>query len=159
MTLYDINNKILEILEKGISINEETGEFFDFEDLEQLELNKTEKIENIALFIKNLTILDEGLKREIKVLQERKKSNEKKIERLKEYLSSFLTDKLETPKVKLSFRKSEKLMIEDEESIPAEFWKTRITETIDKIELKKAIKKGLKLKNVAIVEQRNLQIK
>ena len=47
-TLYEINQDILDCIDL------ETGEVFDLDKLQNLQMEKNEKIENIALLIKNL---------------------------------------------------------------------------------------------------------
>ena len=53
MTLYEIQDNIRQAIEQGF--NEETGEIFDASDLEALQIQRDEKIESIALYIKDLT--------------------------------------------------------------------------------------------------------
>ena len=48
MTLYEIDDAILNC------IDEETGEIIDAEQLDKLYMEKEEKLENIALWIKDL---------------------------------------------------------------------------------------------------------
>ena len=59
MNLYEIENEILKC------VDEETGEIFDVEKFEALELARDVKIENICLWIKNLKAEAEALKLEI----------------------------------------------------------------------------------------------
>ena len=53
MTLWEINDNIRKAIEQGF--DEETGEIFDASDLEALQIQRDEKIESIALYIKDLT--------------------------------------------------------------------------------------------------------
>ena len=76
-----------------------------------------------------------------------------------QYLTTALAgEKFETTKVRLSFRKSESLEISEGADIPAEYLKQKDPD-IDKVELKKAVKAGLVLDGVQLVEKQNLQIK
>jgi hypothetical protein len=163
MNLYQINQEIESL------INEETGEITDLEKLQQLNIDKDVKIENIALFIKNLEAETMALDSEIKNLQERKSSKNKKVDSLKKYLSTFMQSenktKFETPKVKLDFRKSTALKIEDEEvlmlhleaKIP-ELLKTKVTKSVDKKGLKEFLKTE-EINGCYLEEKQNLQIK
>ena len=56
MNIYEINKAIEDILEDGFSVDEETGEIlFDESALNALNAEISEKIENVACYIKNLT--------------------------------------------------------------------------------------------------------
>lgn len=55
MSLYEISNDLVTVINGGMVVNEETGEItFDSENLEELELAFNDKVESVALFIKNL---------------------------------------------------------------------------------------------------------
>ena len=60
---------------------------------------------------------------------------------------------------KISFRKSESIEITDEESIDKQFIKEKISTTIDKTAIKKAIKDWLEVKGAELKTNNNLQIK
>ena len=94
--LYDINAEILKC------VDWETGELIDADKLSELEMQYSDKVENIALWIKNLAADAEALSNEIKNLQGRKKACENKIDSLKKYLSNNVFDSFETSKVKIS---------------------------------------------------------
>ena len=54
MNIYEINKAIEDILEDGFSVDEETGEIlFDESNLNALDAEISEKIENVACYIKN----------------------------------------------------------------------------------------------------------
>lgn len=165
MNLYDIEKTLNEFMENGFEkyVDTETGEFDEqgFNDeLGQLELAKDEKIENIGLFIKNLTTDIADLKAEEKALAERRKAKENKAEYLKNVLSVSLGgNKFETAKIALTFRKSEQVKIVDEEKLPKDFLKEKVTVSADKTAIKKAIKAGQAVVGAELVEIQNLQIK
>ena len=79
------------------------------------ELN--EKAENIALVIKNLRAEAEAIKAEEVKLKERREAKEREAERIKFYLSRCMQTadirKLETPTVRISFRRTESVEIEE----------------------------------------------
>ena len=66
---------------------------------------------------------------------------------------------METDLNKLSFRKSESVSIFDEEAIPSEYKKEVVSVSIDKTEIKKAIKEWKEIPGATITEKQNLQIK
>ena len=165
MNLYEIDKKINEFMTNGFEkfVDPETGEFDEqgFNDeLEGLEIAKNEKIENIGLFIKNLTTDVADLKAEEKALAERRKTKENKIDFLKSILSGALCgEKFETAKIALSFRKSEQVQISDIDNLPKEFLTQKVTISPNKTEIKKAIKDGQNVAGAEIVTVQNLQIK
>lgn len=106
MTLYEIDNAIYALIDK------ETGEIKDFDAFEQLQMERDDKIENVALWVKDLSAEVEALKAEKKRLDDRQKAAERKIESLKKYLTYALNGEgFNRPRVSISFRKSEKTEI------------------------------------------------
>lgn len=153
MNLYEIDERILDC------VDVETGEIFDIDKFEELSIEREVKIENICLWIKNLTAEAEAIKAEKLNLEARQKAKTNKIDSLKKYISTYLEgSKFETSRVKVSFRKSESLEYEDIYKIPEEYLKYKEPE-VNKTELKNALKKGLKVEGVSIVEKQNIQIK
>ena len=71
----------------------------------------------------------------------------------------FGIDEINTPTLKLSFRKSEAIEILDEDEIAVEFIKVKETKTVDKTKLKAAIKEGRPVAGAKLVINQNLQIK
>lgn len=165
MNLYEIDKIINDFMTNGFEkfVDPETGEFDEqgFNDeLISLEMAKNEKIENIGLFIKNLTTDVADLKTEEKALAERRKTKENKIDFLKSILSGALGgEKFETAKIALSFRKSEQVQISDVDNLPKEFLTEKITISPDKTAIKKAIKGGQDVAGAELVTVQNLQIK
>lgn len=160
MTLYEINDSIQQL------IDPETGEILDFEAFQDLQLAMTDKMENIALWIKDLAAEENALGAEISALTERKRATKNKIERLKDYLAKFLSDsggKFSTPKVALSFRKSLKVnvtpdFLEWAEKEGEVYLRYKAPE-IDLTEVKKALQSGVPLPFAELEERQNLQIK
>lgn len=153
MNLYEIDSAILDCMDL------ETGEVFDVDRFEELNLERTVKIENICLWIKNLKAEIEALKAEKDAFAKRQKSAENKMESLKQYISGYLEGTAyESAKVKVSFRKSETLDIMEGAIIPDEYLRFKEPD-IDKVELKKALKSGVQIPGVSIVENQNIQIK
>lgn len=160
MTLYEINQKIEAAIMNAV--DEETGEITeDFAMLDELQLEREQKIENSGLYIKNLTAEIESLKAEEKALSERRKAKEKKAEWLKSYLAYSLAGaKFETPKLALSFRKSVVVVdVADVDKLPEEFKRVKTTIDADKVALKEALKGGAVIDGATLVEKQNLQIK
>lgn len=137
----------------------ETGEIIDIEKLDQLQMDRDVKIENTALFIKNLLSDADQIREEEKKLAERRKVCENKANSLKAYLSRYLSgEKFKTPRVSISYRKSESVDIKDISSIPGDYLKIKDPEP-DKTAIKAAIKAGKIVDGVEIVVNQNIQIR
>ena len=150
MNLYEINDKLVTTVELGIDTD--TGEILEGQllddEINQLSMALDEKMENIACYVKNLTSDIEALKTEEDNLKKRRKSKENQIEYLKRYLSNFMQlndiPKFETPKCKVSFRKSVSTEVIDQNKIPKGLIKIKTEETIDKLGLKQFLQNNTK---------------
>lgn len=152
-SLYDIDTRLYSLLD------EETGEITDIEAFEKIQLERDEKIENIALWVKNLKADAEALKAEKLAFAERQKSVEKKIDSLKRLLSDALSGQaFKTARVALSFRKSLEVQIDDIEEISDKYLRYKAPEP-DKTAIKAAINEGKEVAGARLVSKVNLQIK
>lgn len=147
MNLYQISNDLLSVLNGGLIFDEETGEIiFDEDNLDELMIKYEDKLEGCGLYIKNELAEIEAMKAEEKRLAERRRIKENKVERLKRYMLDSMdktsTDKLETPRIAISKRKSSKLIVDNINLIPDIFITEESTIDIDKIAIKKALKDG-----------------
>ena len=153
MKLYEINEQILNC------VDAETGEVIDPEKLNELQIAKDEKLENLALWYKDLLAEANALKDEKEAFAAREKVAKNKAESIKNYLSYILNgDNFKTTKCVLSFRKSEKGIVDDIYSIPESFLKYAEPKA-DLTEIKKAIKNGEEIKGAHLEETQNIQIK
>ena len=101
----------------------------------------------------------EAIKAEEKALAQRRKVRENKANGLTKYLGSYLAGrKFSTPKVAISYRKSEAVEVAEGASVPDEFLVEQAPK-IDKVGLKKALKGGAVIDGVSLVERQNIQIK
>ena len=109
MTIYEIDEKILNCIDL------ETGEIIDIDKLNELQLERDAKIENVACWIKELKAEAEAIKAEKLALAERQKVAENKAESLKKWLAYALQgEKFKTAKCSVSFRKTESVEVTDE---------------------------------------------
>lgn len=153
MNLYEIDSAIMDCVDM------ETGEIIDMEALEDLQMKRDQKIENIGCWIKNLLADAKALKEEKDNLAARQKAAENKAASLKAFLSSYLNgEKFKTAKVAISYRKSDSVDIAEGAVIPEEYLKYS-DPTPDKIGLKAALKAGEKFPGISIVTSSNIQIK
>ena len=152
MNLYEINEAIRSC------VDQETGEIIVPEMLDALEMEKSDKVENIALWIKDLNAEAAAIKAEKDNLARRQKSCENKAASLKQYLTQSLGgQKFKTARVVISWRKSSAVEIMDESKIPAEFH-IHQPDKIDKSGLKNALKSG-EVDGAKLVEHNNMIIK
>ena len=140
------NLKCEEFLEANGILPEEV-EGFEKEIKEQIKSYQEEVKEYINYKLKerqDLLIPIPGYDEEIKRLTDLKKEKQNKAEKIENWidylLKAFQIEKMETDLNKLSFRKSESVSIFDEEAIPSEYKKEVVSVSIDKTEIKKAIK-------------------
>lgn len=85
--LYDL---VREIEDFEFEIDEETGEILNAEDLDNLELEKNEKIEQLCLWIKNLKSDASAYKAEKDSFAKKQKAAENKAESIKNYIAYIL---------------------------------------------------------------------
>lgn len=164
MKLYEISRTIEDVLDSGMVVDEETGEIlFDKYNLEELEMALDEKMENVALYVKNLRAGIKSLKDEETALKARRKSAEHKLEWLEDYLKTFLLNayngEFETSKVALSTRKSKACVVDNENKVPYEYFKVVQDRQVDKVKLTEALKTGAKIPGAHLEERENLQVR
>ena len=161
-SLYEIDQAVLSVLDTGLVFDEETGEvLFDEDNFAQLEGERNAKLEAVAIYVKSLDAEAAAMKAEESALRKRREVRERKAERLRKYVADSMTlfgdSKLETPRVALSFRKSEAVEITDANALRPDFWK--YTAAVDKSAIKKAIKAGEIVEGAEVVTRQNLQIR
>ena len=113
-TLYQLDEALEAVISGGFVVDEETGEvLFDCENLDALREQRNATLEAVALFVKNLDAEAAAIRSEVAALTARQKAAERKAERLRDYLTrSMLTgaegalERLETPRVRVTFRRS-----------------------------------------------------
>ena len=156
MTLYELDKAIADF---ELEVNED-GEVLNIDELDELQMARQDKIEGISLWVKNLEAEKEAVKHEKDNFADREKRLGKKIDSLKGYLTYALDgQKFSTPKVAVSFRKSESVHITDEYLIPDEYKLFTVVKKPDKKVLKDALKKGKDIMGCELVEKQNISIK
>ena len=140
-SLYEIDER-LRALENYL-VDSETGEIIETEEefnklFDEIQMDLANKIESTMCFYKNLQSDISAFKEEEKKLAQRRKVKENLAERLKNRIDNYIeqqyTDeegnldkdglnkfKFETPKVKISYRKSETVEVENVDLLPKEF--------------------------------------
>ena len=158
MKLYEIDEAIM------ACIDAETGEIIDADKLDKLTMERDAKIENVALWIKDLKAEAEALKNEKQALAERQRVAENKAESLKKWLAYALQgEKFKTPKCAISFRKSEAVEVTDEglNNLMKEHDEllTYKAPEPNKTKIKQALKDGLSVAGVQLVQNTSTIIK
>lgn len=153
MTLYEIDQKLLDCIDL------ETGEILNEERLNELQMERNEKLEKVALWIKELNAEADALKAEKQAFADRQKAAENKAESLKKWLADALAgEKFKTTKVMVSFRKTKSVEVSDIFALDENYVKYS-EPTADKAAIKKAIEAGEIVKGAQLVEGTSISIK
>ena len=154
--LYELNKAIADF---DLEIDEETGEILNLDGLDALQLERDTKIENIALWIKNLTADAKAYKEEKAVFAEKERRAKNKIESLKRYLQDNLDgQKFNTSKVSISYRKSQSVEITDMSILPRMALKEQ-DPVPDTVVLKDLLRAGTLVAGARLVDKQNMIIK
>ena len=160
--LYDIDAAIL------ACVDQETGEIFDPEQLDALQMERAQKLEGVALWVKDLKAEAEAVKAEADKLTARKKAIDNKVESLKTWLLYALGgEKLKTARCNVYQTHSQKVVIDDEKAMidmlmssPSGEKFLRIKEPeIDKNALKDSLKQGYEFEFAHLEETEGLVIR
>lgn len=162
MKLYEINPIIDAILERGFAVSEETGEYWDMDDLDSLDMLLEDKLEATGCYIKNLTAEANAIKAEEESFAKRRKALEARVDRLKDYMVREMEHagkkSVETTLCKLTTRFSERVMV-DEDALPKTYTRSTTTVKPDKTAIKKAIKLGMIVPGAALVKSTSLTVR
>lgn len=162
--LNDELERFMEMVDEG-----EIPEEAIADTLEGLEGEIDAKLDDIACACKNLEALINDIKREEDALKERRKSRERRLERLREYMTSAMIlsgrEKLETGRNKISFRTSKGVKIANTDEFIA--WAkvnapSLLTVTVSEKPALTEIKSALgqmDIPGVCLEERKNIQIK
>ena len=161
MKLFEIDERLAACVKisDDQAVDAETGEVIDIEAVEALEMEREQKIENIGMWIKDLTAQSEALKAEKNKLAEREKSAKNKAERLKEFLTAYLDGKkFETARVAIKFRSVESVSVPDVAALPEKYWRIKPPEA-DKTAIKNALKAGEVIEGAELVKKQSISVK
>lgn len=159
-SLYELNKDYKE-LQAMLEVAETEEDMQAIQDtLDMLDCSVDEKIENTAMFIRNLKGDIQSFKDESKRLSAKAKTLENMTERLKNNIDHVMKENQLTEKkvgqFKCYYKASETVEIDDLYALPEEFRKTTIT--ADKVAIKKAIKAKQEVAGARIETHMNLQI-
>lgn len=161
MNLYNIDAAITAL------VDPETGEILNYEAFSALQMEREQKLENMALWYKNLTAEAAAIKAEEANLAARRKDLEAKAEKLKAYLVDALGgDKFTTPRVACSFRSSQKVEIQDEAAFIRSMQESQHFEylnyeppKVNRVAITNAIKAGQTVEGAELVKTISMTIK
>ena len=152
-TLFEINQEIL------ACIDMETGEIIAPEKLEHLQMDKHEKLRNIAFVALNASADAKAYEEQKKKFAAREKAAKATVAWAKETLARELAgQKMKEAEFSISYRKSEVVEIADLNSVPDEFLVPQ-PPNVDRAGLKEAIKGGAVIDGVTIAEKQNIQVR
>jgi hypothetical protein len=158
MSIYEIDDSIMSLVDM------ETGEIEDEKRFDELQMERTQKVENIGCFYKNLIAEAKAMRDEETALAQRRKAVENKAERIKNLLAYALRgEKFETPKVRCSYRKSKSVQVDDAfvawAQEHADDLLTFKEPTPNRTAIKAALADGREIEHAEIVTNENLQVK
>lgn len=157
MNLYELNVQIEQALNDCIDV--ETGEIGDTSILDNLQIEFSDKVENLCLYIKSLKADISALKTEEEALAERRKAKERKVARITDYvLTNLHGERFETSKCAVTWRTSDSVEIIDIDRVPTKYLNYGEPKPI-KADIKKAIKCGIEVPGAQIVRNTNGTIK
>lgn len=152
-TLFEINQEILDCIDL------ETGEIIAPEKLENLQMDRREKLRNIAFVALNASADAKAYEEQKKKFAAREKAAKATVEWAKATLAAELGGKkMKEAEFSISYRKSEAVEVADEAAVPDEF-RIPQPDKIDRAALKAALKNGAVISGAQIVERQNIQIK
>ena len=161
MSLYHIDAAIMAL------VDPETGEIMNYEAFEALQMEREEKIENMALWHKNLVAEAAAIKAEEANLAARRKDIEARIEKLADNIKEALGgEKFSTPRVVCSFRTSQKVAFLDEAAFIRNMQESQHFEylsykppTANRTAITQAIKAGQTVEGAELVKSISMTIK
>lgn len=152
--LYEIDADILSC------VDEETGEILDIDRLDQLEMEREQKIEGVILWRKDIEAEKAAVQEEVRKLQARVKSLDNQAESLKKYIGWALSgEKFKTARCSVSYRSTKSIVIDDISKIPANYFKPADENWISKSMIKDAIEQGIEVAGAHQEERQSIIIK
>jgi hypothetical protein len=162
LTIYQIeqsyNQLAEELIDNGGEITPELSEALAITE-EQLQNKSVAYSFVIKQMDADVEIIDAEIKRLQAAKKQREKASEYLKERIKHAMDTFQIDEIKTPLVKINFRKSETVEVQDVNALPSLYKVVKVTEQADKAAIKAALKDGVEVTGCTIETHRNLQIK
>lgn len=166
MTLYEMTQDwqyLYDLITSGQAVDEETGEVDPvvMEQIAMTEKDIDKKIENTALFVKQLKSDAEALRNEKLSLEKRQKTLINTAERLErnlmENMKSINKSYYATARASVTIRDSKYVDIVDASKIPEQYIVTK--KEISKVEIARTIKSGQEVAGAVLATRQNITIK
>ena len=162
-SLYEIDRNIQAFIDGLFAMADENGEVdIDMEILADLKEQRQTKLENIALYIKNLASEASAIENEEIILEERRERLERKCERLKGILVRSMVEngekELSSARYCAKIRDSKATEIYDDKILPPKYIVGKTTYAPDKKLIKADIESGKEVAGARIVTNHNLKI-
>lgn len=162
LKLYQIEQDYINLAEQIIDAGGEVSE----EQNEALQINKNQlenKARGFGFVILDLESEISIIENEVKRLQQLKVARVKTVEKLKEKISDamqlFEISEVKTATIKLSFRRSESVEIDNVDLLDATYKVEKVSITANKVKIKEDIKSGISVMGAVLQINQNLQIK
>lgn len=154
--LYQIDNKITDILSNG---TDENGELSDdvFSEIEKLSELRDALPEQVALCYKNELAEANAYKSEEQELAKRRKVLESRCKKYKDWLARNVEKSLKTSRVTVRITDTTRCVIEDDIALPEEYW--RIKREADVAGAKAALMRGHVVPGAILVHGKSASIK
>lgn len=162
MKLYEIPFSLRKALD-DVTYNEETKTVEGLEEYRDLAEEAKDKLENTAFYLCELEHDEEAIKSEIKRLTSLLKSNRNKQDTIKklmlEAIQAFPEHKLKTAKVSMWVKKTVALDIDNEDTIPQEYFREKRIIELDTTKLKNDLEDGVFVQGAQLKENQFIQIR
>lgn len=166
-SLFDIDERIMQLitLDESEIVDPETGEVLIdvFEELDNLSMQRNDKILGIARYIDALKRESDLLKEKAEQLKERAKVKENKLERLKEYVKNsmitFDTKKIEDETVTVKLNSTKVVIVLDENQIPEEYLNTVVKVQPDRRKILADLKLGKAIPGAELGESKTIMVR
>lgn len=161
MKLYEIANEFKDALE-ALNNAETEAEYYEAEvRLSALDADKDAKLESCCANLKNLRAEEEMIDNEIRKLKDKLDIAQAKANKFESYLVACLTpgEPWARGVHAIRWRKSERVIVDDEDAIPSAYKVEHLKYTTDKVLIHKDIKCGAVVPGARLKEYQNIQIK
>ncbi len=160
MKLFEIVASVLHILELSTRATGEISEA-GLAELEALEMDLEEKLVNTALYLKGVEAERDAVTQAAQQLFDRAQIHTRQAARLRKYLSDNMErvghEGLSDPRVKLGWRTSTAVVVEDDASLPVELLAVKTLP--NKRAIGELLKSGTEVEGCRLETRRHLQVK
>ena len=160
VSLYELDRSIEEVLMN--LVDEETGEVDEgkLEQLNQLNIDRDNKIESCVLYAKSLRADGDAIMNESNTLKDRATKKFNKAERILQYVDMSLNgEKFETERCLVTYRPSQAVEILNEDALDDKYFRVKTDRKPDKAVIKKALKAGEMVTGAVLVDKLNMSVK